>query len=200
MAKAIKRKATPEQVLESFLSERDAMSVAEVSGFIAALHAAPTLTMPSEWMPEVFNGGTPEYKDQKEARVIHKALCLDLWNDIGKALSSEHFTFAPGPEHPEKQQEWCTGYLRGVRFGNWNLDEKHRAWVFIHVFAVIAGEASAEDSIDETVDSKSIFYATSAEKWLHKQSRRLAAYGVVLYKLVRDLDVTEPVGSEKNDG
>jgi yecA family protein len=55
------------------------LSLGEVRGFLFALNAAPELVKPSDWIPFVFSGEEPEFRDLEEAEEVMGAL-MQLYN------------------------------------------------------------------------------------------------------------------------
>jgi yecA family protein len=60
--------------LEAFLARATTLSLGEVRGFLFALNAAPELVKPSEWIPFIFSGEEPEFRDMEEAEEVMGAL------------------------------------------------------------------------------------------------------------------------------
>ena len=104
----------------------------QCQGFLFAVAGAPELILPSEWMPEVFAGDTPQFKNEEEARVIHTAL-VEEYNAVnGAALKG---AMPPGCELRDEPmanfdvdapvREWALGFVRGY---NW-LEETWQGYL-----------------------------------------------------------------------
>ncbi len=75
--------------LEAFLTapERPAgtFTYHELQGFLFSVVTAPELIRPSEWMPEIFDGGEATYADLREAQFILGEI-MRLYNDVNAAV------------------------------------------------------------------------------------------------------------------
>ena len=71
------------------------LSLGELRGFLFALNAAPELVKPSEWIPFVFSGEEPEFRDMEEAEEVMASL-MHLYNHINKIVRAEGSRLPPG--------------------------------------------------------------------------------------------------------
>ena len=60
----------------------------ELQGFLFAVASAPELIQPSEWMPLVFGGASPEYASLDEAKRVAAEL-LSLYNSVNDGVRAE---------------------------------------------------------------------------------------------------------------
>jgi hypothetical protein len=78
--KMVKRKTPPEPtaILDRFLlSDRappDSMGLSDLDGFLTGIVIGPELIMPSEWMPVIWGGDSPKFKNTGEASRVLSAL------------------------------------------------------------------------------------------------------------------------------
>jgi len=98
------------------------LSLGELRGFLFALNAAPELVKPSEWIPFVFSGEEPEFRDMEEAEEVMGSL-MHLYNHINKIVRAKGPRLPPGcifldppmanlePEAPVSQ--WARGFAAG---------------------------------------------------------------------------------------
>jgi uncharacterized protein len=56
-----------------------------LQGFLFSIASAPELIRPSEWMPEIFNGGEATYADLAEAQFILPEI-MRLYNEVNAAV------------------------------------------------------------------------------------------------------------------
>jgi uncharacterized protein len=78
--------------LETFLHDParapQTLQYTELQGFLFAVVNAPEVIVPSEWLPVVFGGETPEFKGPAELGVIHTAL-MDEYNAVSAATAAK---------------------------------------------------------------------------------------------------------------
>jgi uncharacterized protein len=110
--------------LRAFLEHPDrpagTLNYAQLQGFLFAVAGAPELILPSEWMPEVLGGDTPEFRNVDEARTIQSAL-VEEYNAVNDA--SLQGDIPPGcvlRDEPMANldddapiREWARGFARG---------------------------------------------------------------------------------------
>jgi len=122
-------------VLDEFLASLEhgePMTLEELDGFFCALVAGPELVPPSEFLPEVFGGDIPEFKDMEEARRITDLL-MRHWNGIADTLAKDEI-YLPYVYQQEDEStpanEWACGFMTGttMRHDSWSKlinDEDH---------------------------------------------------------------------------
>ena len=86
------------------------------------MNAAPELVKPSEWIPFIFSGEEPEFRDMEEAEEVMGSL-MHLYNDINKIVRAKGSRLPPGcvfldppmanlePDAPVSQ--WARGFSAG---------------------------------------------------------------------------------------
>lgn len=114
--------------LDDFLSSDAApvecMDVAMLHGFLTALIAAPSVALPSEWLPVVWGDeGGPEFESLDEANRILD-LMMRMMNSISETLQHAPDNFMP-IIHEQQTAEgelelspkvWCRGFIIGTQF------------------------------------------------------------------------------------
>ena len=71
--------------LDEFLMSDDApedcLQISELDGFLAGIVVGPELIKPSEWVPCIWMGGEPEFKDMDQAERI-MGIIMSRYNEI----------------------------------------------------------------------------------------------------------------------
>jgi len=124
---------SPEQI-EDVLG-RCGTNVDWATGFFAAVHTGPNVLKPSDWVPHF----TPEegFTDNQDATASIVTL-LHLYNRIGSVLTDDPGALCPDPDDVEGIEEWCTGYVAGLKLhADWRKDKL--AMGAAALFAILAG-------------------------------------------------------------
>jgi uncharacterized protein len=111
------------QALADWLERRTRgiLDVVELEGFLTAVVIGPNTLQPMQWLPKVWGGKTPKFRDLEELnRFI--ALVMGFYNDLVLWFELEPDRFQP-TFHEHKQEgrrivivdEWCVGFLKGMR-------------------------------------------------------------------------------------
>lgn len=102
------------------------LDISELDGFVNALCSSPRLVPPSEWIPEVSGGKLPRFRSKAEAQ-RYTDLLIKFYNTVVAMLSEATdgldllFEVRDTPEGEiVVLEEWCFGYMRGVRLGQWS--------------------------------------------------------------------------------
>lgn len=98
-----------------------AMNLEEVDGYFAALVCAPSLVLPSGYLPEILGGECrePVWKSQEETQCFFDLL-MHYWNGVVSRLSSGDAYLPYLLEHPDGSiygNEWAHGFMRGIVLG-----------------------------------------------------------------------------------
>ena len=132
------------------LESDDAMDLEELDGFFAALHCAPEMVMPSEYLPSII--GDHEFSDLQAAQLF-----LDLltrhWNAVGAAFRADN-VFVPFLLEDEDGMafgnNWALGFLRGmdIRPDSWHviMQDESQADLFVPIYA-LANELNPEPEL-----------------------------------------------------
>jgi uncharacterized protein len=103
-----------EELLDSF---DDAMTLEELDGYFCSLVSGPDTVMPSEYLPSVFGGTTPEFSSAEQASEV-MGLLLQHWNHIAATLLRDDVYFPILFEDEEgkcQANDWAHGYMAGVQ-------------------------------------------------------------------------------------
>jgi len=95
--------------------------IVELDGFFTAIVIGPNTLSPLKWLPKVWGGKAPKFKDLEEMnRFI--ALVMGYYNSIVAAFESDPGQFEPtfydrevGGKTVVIVDEWCAGFLKGMR-------------------------------------------------------------------------------------
>ena len=95
--------------------------IVELDGFLTAIVIGPNTLSPLKWLPKVWGGKVPQFKDLEEMnRFI--ALVMGYYNSIVNVFDSAPGQFEPtvyerkvGGKTIVIVDEWCTGFLKGMR-------------------------------------------------------------------------------------
>jgi uncharacterized protein len=78
------------QALDEYLmsdeSPENCMGLSDLDGFLTAIVIGPDLIKPSEWLPVVWGGESPEFSDDAQATTILGAV-LGRYNEIAQSLA-----------------------------------------------------------------------------------------------------------------
>lgn len=95
--------------------------IVELEGFLTALVIGPNFVQPANWLPKVWGGQNPSFKDPGTLNRF-VTLVVSLHNDLAvmfdQAPDQFHPTFYESTvEGPRIQivDEWCFGFLKGMR-------------------------------------------------------------------------------------
>ncbi|MBS0365502.1 MAG: UPF0149 family protein [Proteobacteria bacterium] len=101
--------------------------IVELEGFLTAIVIGPNTLSPLNWLPKVWGGRQPRFKDLEEMNRF-TALVIGYYNDIAMAFEVTPGEFEPTfyePRRPAKGSptarrilivdEWCVGFLKGMR-------------------------------------------------------------------------------------
>lgn len=97
--------------------------LSELDGFLTGLAAGPELVMPAEWLPHVWGGREPNFRDELEAQKILGAI-MHRYNDIERRLESR--ALEPILLETEAGEvlasDWANGFLLAVslRYAAWD--------------------------------------------------------------------------------
>jgi len=131
-------------VLDEFLASiehGEPMTLEELDGFFCALVAGPELVPPSEFIPEVFGGDAPPFRDMEEARKITDLL-MRHWNGIANTMANGEI-YMPYLLETEDgvatANEWAEGFMVGMsmRYDSWTplVEDEEASVALIPVMA-----------------------------------------------------------------
>jgi uncharacterized protein len=169
--------ASATETLRTFLEDpkrpTGTFRLGELQGFLFAVANAPEVIMPSEWIPEVFNGSEIEFESMEEARSVNLAL-MDVYNAVNEASRDD--SLPPGCiisgdaiadlEEDAPLAQWSRGFLSGHQW----LEETWES--YLSVARELAPEEEDED--EEEASELDEALATILMMLSFFSSRRLA--------------------------
>ena len=104
-----------EHYLDSHAAQ-NAMHMEVLDGFLCALITSPIPVSPEEYLPRIFGGKMPEFKNQAEADMVMGALAQH-WEHIDSVLKrgDEYYPFLyADPDGKCGANEWAYGFILGM--------------------------------------------------------------------------------------
>lgn len=111
------------QTLDEWLQRRRTgiYDIVTLEGFLTAIVIGPNTLMPMVWLPKVWGGRQPRFKDLEEMNRF-MALVMGLYNSIVYQFESDPAGFEPtfyeskdGRKRVVIVDEWCEGFIKGMR-------------------------------------------------------------------------------------
>jgi uncharacterized protein len=111
------------RALDSWLQRRRTgfYDVVTLEGFLTAIVIGPNTLMPMMWLPKVWGGRQPRFKDLEEMNRF-MMLVMGLYNAIVFQFESDPAGFEPtfyeskvGRKRVIVVDEWCVGFIKGTR-------------------------------------------------------------------------------------
>ena len=97
------------------------IDITELEGFLTAIVIGPHTLSPIRWLPRVWGGKQPRFRDLDELNHF-TSLVMGLYNDVALWFECDpaHFepTFAENRAGRQRiliVDEWCVGFLKGIR-------------------------------------------------------------------------------------
>jgi len=103
--------------LQRYGHEDSIRDISELDGFFTAIGCAPELIKTNRWLPAIWGGKIPQWRDPEESQTFTTAVTV-AYNDTVTHLSQPPFKAMfnqykeEGMTHPVVEQ-WCAGFLRG---------------------------------------------------------------------------------------
>ncbi|MGO9632560.1 MAG: UPF0149 family protein [Steroidobacteraceae bacterium] len=137
--------------LAAWLERRRAgiTDIVELEGFLTPIVIGPNTLSPNAWLPKVWGGKAPKFKDLEEMNHFI-ALVMGLYNDLvlifDQAPAEFRPTFYESKVRGRRVQivdEWCVGFLKGMRIdrAGWTPLKRERPELLkpIELFGSLAG-------------------------------------------------------------
>ena len=189
------------------------LTYAQLRGFLFAVAGAPELILPSEWMPEVLGGGTPEFENAEVAGTIHMAL-IEEYNAVNDAsLKGE---MPPGCvlrdaplanlDDDAPIREWARGFAHGYGWleetwggylpGDDESDDPRQEEMeaefsaSVTILSFFASREFAEAIVSETLDRDLPTFASEAHELFPEALRSYAGIGRAIQMAVDQIERT----------
>jgi uncharacterized protein len=141
---------------EYLMSDRvpdDSMGLSALDGFLTGIVIGPELIRPSEWLPVIWGGETPELENKSETQTILGTI-MGRYNEIVARINNDadefDLVFEEGPEGEVIASEWADGLLAAValRPKAWKaLMDSHDGWKLMVPFLLLSGDLKAESAV-----------------------------------------------------
>lgn len=104
--------------LMSMRTPEETFCIDELDGFLTAVAIGPDLIMPSEWLPCIWGGETPDFASEAEAQRVMDAI-IGRYNEILRTLRDEPEGYEPiVMENPltgePSAADWVEGFVAGM--------------------------------------------------------------------------------------
>ena len=153
------------------------VDIVELEGFLTALVIGPNLAPPTAWLPKVWGGKNPKFKDLEELNHF-VALVMGLHNDLALVFDQAPDQFRPtfyetqvGGQRIQIVDEWCAGFLKGVRLdaAGWRALKRERPELLkpIELFGSKAGWRELEAGGEEKMHRRWSPKITPAVRAIH---------------------------------
>jgi uncharacterized protein len=140
------------------LSDRsppDCMDVSQLDGFLAGVLVGPDMINPSEFLPVVWGGMSPDFADAAEAEAIMGSI-LGRYNEIADAVATVPSFYAPVFWQDQAgnsiTEDWAVGFMQAValRSEAWEavLFDDESAMLLISI-GILAGMSHPELGLDD---------------------------------------------------
>jgi uncharacterized protein len=136
--------------LESAKCPPGTMMLEELDGFLTALVVGPDLVPPSEYLPEIWGGDTPEYDSVEQAEYV-MGLLMRHWNTIARRLDKRYPhipLIARGSDEPEAQR-WALSFRHGtaMRAASWDrgFEDEQLSGLLAPIVALGLDDATAQE-------------------------------------------------------
>ena len=128
--------------------------IVELEGFLTAIVIGPNTMLPSLWLPKVWGGKKPKFKDLAELNRF-LAFVMAFYNDIVACFDADPDAFQPtfyerkvGRRTIMIVDEWCFGFFKGTRVDSagWKPLKRERPELLkpLQLFGSPAGWREAE--------------------------------------------------------
>jgi uncharacterized protein len=117
-----------EELDEFLMSDQtpdDCLQLSDLDGFLTGVAIGPDLIMPSEWIPIIWQGDQPDFKDTEQAERI-MGIIMARYNEILHQLDDEPGAFEPifyeAPDGRVLAADWAEGFMDaiGLRVDAWD--------------------------------------------------------------------------------
>jgi uncharacterized protein len=181
------------EALDRFLvsdrSPPESMMLSDLDGFLTGIAVGPELVLPSEWLPLIFGGDTPEFADEAEARAIVGTI-MGRYNKILRQVADDDLdlVFWADSDGTLIAADWAEGFLQAImlRADAWErlFKSKRDGRLLVPILA-LCGDKSGESLLGIPPDEEDRIMEEAAEfipacvtaiaaYWREKRSRHLS--------------------------
>jgi uncharacterized protein len=186
------------EMLDAWLLRRSKgiCEIVELEGFFTAIVIGPKTLSPLKWLPRVWGGRQPRFRDLDELNQF-TALVMGFYNDIALAFEQAPEKFTPtfyeskvDGKRVRLVDEWCVGFLKGMRLdtAGWRPLKQLRPDLLkpLQLFGSPTGwrelEAGGEAKMHRTWSAKIASAVREIHRfWLPHRRARYDAHGVQLH-------------------
>jgi len=154
----------PLDVIDRYLmSDRapeNSMGLSDLDGFLTAIAIGPQLIMPSEWLPIIWGGENPKFKNTKEAELIMSAL-MARFNEIIRGFQQTPPDFDPVFWETNKgiviAADWAEGFNDAVimrRYAWKSLFDDIEGAKLFKPLAILCGMQDKSDQLDPATENE----------------------------------------------
>ena len=106
---------TLDDFLMSDRAPSESMMLSDLDGFLTGIAVGPELILPSEWLPLVWGGETPEFADEAEAKAILGAI-MGRYNEILRQIEDDTVdpVFWADRAGTLIAADWAEGFLQAI--------------------------------------------------------------------------------------
>lgn len=152
------------RILSEFLDSPsrpvNTMTLHELRGFLWGLASAPADIDEDEWMPFVFEGDDPNFRDEEEEENI-STLFMGLWDeqftrieDDDSELTQKDYQWSDAPDQRWPLTAWCTGLLKAHY---WQEDSWNTLLAETEPVQTEDGVFDIAEEVESTLDIAALF-------------------------------------------
>lgn len=152
--------------------------IVELEGFLTAIIVGPNTLSPLKWLPRVWGGTQPSFRDLEEMNRFTD-LVMGFYNEIALAFEYAPEKFAPtfyeskvDGKRVRIVDEWCFGFLKGMRFdpAGWKPLKRARPDLLkpLQLFGTRAGWRELEDGGEMKMHRKWSAKVAPAVREIHR--------------------------------
>lgn len=179
--------------LDDFLmSDRapsESMMLSDLDGFLTGIAVGPELILPSEWLPLIWGGKTPEFADEVEAKTVLGTI-MGRYNEILRQIEDDTVDPVFWADHAGTliAADWAEGFLQAImlRADAWKRLFKSKRDIQLlfpilaqcgdeHGASLLGLEPDDEDAVmEEAVDLIPDCVLAIAAYWRAKEPRQVS--------------------------
>jgi uncharacterized protein len=159
------------EALDRFLmsdrSPPESMMLSDLDGFLTGIAVGPELVLPSEWLPLIFGGDTPEFANHDEAKAILGAI-MGRYNEILRQVADDDLdpVFWADRDGTLIAADWAEGFLQAImlRADAWEqLFKSKRDGQLLYPILALCGDENGESLLGIPPDEEDRIMEEAAE-------------------------------------